>query len=157
VTVWETRDLPVLRALTTSDDENLRHGVLHLRSTPSPLGVDLSPSEMHDALADLWDAGYIECTVQYESGPIAGALFNGLRVTGRGQQALGQWPLFDEIASPATLALFLERLADQAPTTEEASNLRRAAAYARKLSAASLRAAAVGALAHVVRNALGLP
>ena len=45
MTVWERRDLPVLRALTTSDDDNLRHGFLHLRSKPSPLGLDLSPSE----------------------------------------------------------------------------------------------------------------
>jgi hypothetical protein len=101
------------------------------------------------------DLGYVDGQVQYETGP--GALFTHLRVTGRGQQALGEWPLFDEIASPATLALFLERLAEEAPTDEEASNLRRAAGYVRGLAVPALRAAAVGALAHVARAYLGLP
>lgn len=77
-------------------------------------------------------------------------------MTGRGQQALGQWPLFDEIASPQTLALFLERFADEAATQEEETNLRRAAAYARSLSVATVKAAAIGAATQGARAALGL-
>ena len=60
------------------------------------------------------------------------------QVTGRGQQALGEWPLFDQIASPETLALLLERLAEEAPSDEEANNLRKAATYARSLAAGKL-------------------
>lgn len=157
MSVWERRDFPVLRALATSDDERLRHGFLDLSEhyPDPPLGLDLSAGDVHDAVLTLLDVGYVEIhDLQYESGP--GALFTGLRVTGRGQQALGQWPLFDEIASPATLSLLLERFAEEAPTDEEAENLRRAARYAGSLGASSLRAAAVGALSQLARLGFGL-
>lgn len=81
---------------------------------------------------------YVEFRVQHETGP--GAHFTQLAVTGRGQQALGEWPLFDTIASPETLALFSERFSEEAPTDEEAENMRRAARYIRTLSGATLRA-----------------
>jgi hypothetical protein len=155
-TVWERRDLPVLRQLA-SDREHLRVGFLHLspHAEEPTLGLDLSASEVHDAVLCLGDVGYVEAqNLQYETGP--GAMFTGLRVTGRGQQALGEWPLFDEIAAPETLALLLERFADEAPTDEEADNLRRAASYARTLGLLSLRAAAAGALSHLARVGLGL-
>jgi hypothetical protein len=154
MTLWERRDLPVLQALATSDDENLRHGFLSVEEHgENALGLDLSPGELHDAILTLSDAGYVEGAIGYESG---GATFTRLGVTGRGQQALGQWPLFDEIASPKTLALLLERLADEAPTDEEAANLRQAGAYARTLGAASLRSAAVGVLSQLAKIGLGL-
>jgi hypothetical protein len=153
VTVWEQRDLVVLRALTTSDDENLRHGFLQT-DEPRVLGLDLSAGELHDAILALADVNYVEGDVQYASGP--SAMFTHLRVTGRGQQALGQWPLFDEISSPETLALLLERLADGAPTDEEADSLRRAAGYARTLGGASLRAAAVAVISQLAKAGLGL-
>lgn len=155
MTVWEHRDLPVLAALAASDDENLRHGFLSLgEAGSSQLDLDLTAGEIHDAILALGDAGYVDGDVKYHTGP--GALFTQLRLTGRGQQALGEWPLFDEIASPETLALLLERLAEEAPSEEEASNLRRAASYARSLGSASLRAVAVGALAQLARGQLGL-
>jgi hypothetical protein len=153
VTVWERRDLPVLRALASSDDDNLRHGFLDL-TNDNPLGLELDAGEIHDAILALGDAGYVDGDVQYETGP--GALFTRLRVTGRGQQALGEWPLFDEIASPNTLALLLERLAEEAPTDEEAENLRRAARYVRSLGAASLRSLAIAALSQLAKAGLGL-
>ena len=156
MSVWERRDLPVLRALS-GDDEHRRQGFLHMNYEfgEAPLGLDLSGGDVHDALLALHDADYVEIrTLQYESG--RSAMFTGVRVTGRGQQALGEWPLFDEVASPQTLALLLERLAEEAPTNEEADNLRHAAAYARGLAAMSLRATAVGALSHLARVALGL-
>lgn len=155
-TVWERRDLPVLQRLA-SDREHVREGFLHLNphSEHPPLGLDLTVGEVHDALLALRDVGYVEASnLQYETGP--GALFTGLRVTGRGQQALGEWPLFDEIAAPETLALLLERFADEAPTDAEADNLRRAARYARSLGVLSLRAAAAGALSQLARLGLGL-
>jgi hypothetical protein len=153
-TVWERRDLPVLRALATSDDEHLRHGLLSLDPGENALGLELSAGEVHDAIFCLGDVGYVEGEPQYSTGP--SVAFTHLRVTGRGQQALGEWPLFDGIASPATLALFLERLADESATDEEADNLRRAAGYARGLSAASLRAVAIGVLSQLAKAGLGL-
>jgi hypothetical protein len=155
LTVWERRDLPVLRALATSDDRNLQHGLLHLGAgATDPLGLDLPNGDVHDAILALSDADYVEGQVQYETGP--GAIFTHLRVTGRGQQALGQWPLFDNVASPETLALLLERLAEEAPTDEEAANMRRAARYARTLGGAAVRAALTAATTQLVRAAAGL-
>lgn len=153
--IWERRDLPVLQTLATSDDSGLRAGFLSLSDTPGGhFGLDLTGGEIHDAILALEDAGYVEARVTYESGP--SPVFTQLRVTGRGQQALGEWPLFDEIASPETLALLLERLAEEAPSEEEGTNLRQAARYARSLGAASLRAVAIGALSQLAKGQLGL-
>jgi hypothetical protein len=155
MTVWEQRDFPVLRALATSDDENLRHGFLSLdQAEGNTLGLGLSAGEFHDAMLALNDVDYIEGEVQYSGGP--SAMFTHLRVTGRGQQALGEWPLFDEIASPETLALLLERLAEEAPTDEEADNMRRAARYARSLGAGTLRAVIVGVVVQLAKAGMGL-
>jgi len=111
MTVWEQRDLPVLQALAASEDEDVRQGVLDL-SNGQPLDLEMGSAEVYDAVLTLSDAGYIEGEIQ-PVGP-HGALVTHFQVTGRGQQALGQWPLFDELASPATLALLLERLAEEA-------------------------------------------
>ena len=94
MTVWERRDLPVLQALVSSDDEHLSHGFLHLTERgENSLGLDLTAGEVHDAILTLADAGYVEGDdVTYETGP--GAMFTRLRVTGRGQQALGEWPFW---------------------------------------------------------------
>lgn len=81
MTVWERRDLPVLEALATSTDRNLRHGFLMLGAgSENPLGLDLSAGEVHGAVLALGDAGYVEAQVEYETGP--GAMFTHLRVTG---------------------------------------------------------------------------
>jgi hypothetical protein len=156
MTVWEQRDLPVLRALATSEDDQVRSGFVSVRvgGPGEHLGLDLDGAAVHDAILALADAGYVEAAnLSYETGP--GAIFTGLRVTGRGQQALGEWPLFVEIASPDTLALLLERLAEEAPTEEEAANMRKAADYVRSVAGGALRALATGALAQAARIALG--
>jgi hypothetical protein len=101
MTVWERRDLPVLRALATSDDDHVRSGFLSMRAgvPDEHLGLALDGAQVHDSILVLADAGYVEAAnLSYETG--SGAIFTGLRVTGRGQQALGEWPLFDEITSP---------------------------------------------------------
>jgi hypothetical protein len=156
VTIWERRDLPVLRALATSDDTYVSEGYVMLGHGRGQqlLKLELKDGEIHDAILTLGDAGYVQYEVGYTTGP--GATFTHVAVTGRGQQALGEWPLFDTIASPETLALMLERLADEAPTDEEAANMRRAAGYVRTLSGAAVRAFATGAIAAIVRGALGL-
>jgi hypothetical protein len=84
-----------------------------------------------------------------------GVTFTNILVTGRGMQALGQWPLFEEITSPPTLAAFLERLAERAENPEDADILRRTADYVRSLSGAVLQAAARTALTYGLRA--GIP
>ena len=155
MTIWERRDFPVLQALAKSTDEDLREGFLSLGGTGGKrLGLDdLADDEIHDAILTLGDAGYVEARVEYHTG--GGAIFTHLRLTGRGLQALGEWPLFDEISSPETLAMLLEHLAEEAPSDEEEANLRRAARYARSVSASTLKAAAVGATSQLARIALG--
>lgn len=156
MTLWEGRDLPVLRALAEPIDEQVRDGYLWLTGEATGaerLGVTLSNTEIWDAILTLADAGYVTCEA-HETNYRGG--FTHLSVTGRGLQALGQWPLFEEIASPATLALLLERLAEEAPSEEESSNMRRAASYVRKLSVPVVRAAATGALTWWVRHQAGI-
>jgi hypothetical protein len=155
MTVWERRDLPVLRALATSEDENVRQGFLDLSADQErPLGLEMTTADAYEAVLTLRDAGYIEGELQHEGGH--GALVTNFQVTGRGQQALGEWPWFDELASPATLALLLERLAEEASSPAEAGSLRRAANYARGLTGSTLRAATIATFAHVARIHLGL-
>lgn len=153
-TAWERRDLPVLRAVAAIDDENLREWLAVGHGAGERLGVSLPDDEIHDSILVLRDAGYVEVDVKYDTGP--GATFLGLRVTGRGQQVLGEWPLFAEIVSPLTMAALLERLAEEAPTEEESANARRAAAYVRSVGAVALRAAATATTSQLVRVALGL-
>jgi hypothetical protein len=155
MTLWEQRDLPVLEALATSDDENVRQGFLLLSSSEgTSLGLNLTVEEIYDAILTLGDVNYVEGEIQREGG--SSVVITHFQVTGRGQQALGEWPLFDQIASPETLALLLERLAEEAPSDEEAKNLRRAARYAGSLAASSLRSVAIAALAHLARAGIGL-
>jgi hypothetical protein len=156
-TTWERRDLPVLQAVATTDDENVRNGFLMLDyGRTGTFGLDLVDEEIHSAILVLGDAGYVEGNgPTYNSG--GGVHFTSFSVTGRGQQALGQWPLFHNITSAETLARLLETLAAEAPTEEESANMRRAARYARTVGAGALRAAAIGATSQVVRNMLGLP
>lgn len=151
MTIWETRDLPVLQALA-SDHEDTAHGLLDVED--GVLELDLTAGEIHDAILTLADVGYVDGHAQYSSGP--SVAFTRLSVTGRGQQALGEWPLFDDLASPETLARLLEQLAEEAPTDEEADNLRRAAGYARSVGAASLRALAVGTLTQLAKMGFGV-
>src|SRR5438034_4587920 len=97
MTVWERRDFPVLRVLATTDDENVRQGFLHLSAEKRPLGLDLTTEEVNDAVLTLRDADFVEGDLQHEAG--GSALITHFQVTGRGQQALGEWPLFDQLAS----------------------------------------------------------
>jgi hypothetical protein len=87
MTVWERRDLPVLRALADTDDENILQGHLHLSADDeSPLGLDLTTAEIYDAVLTLSDAGYVEGELQHEGG--RSVLLSRFQITGRGYQAL---------------------------------------------------------------------
>lgn len=157
MSLWEERDVPVLRALATTEDDNLRHGFLHMTRGhgAEALQLELPAEAVHESIIALRDLGYVEANESYSSG--GGVTYTGLRVTGRGQQALGEWPLFEQFVSPDTLARFLEVMAEEAESDEVEGNLRRAAEYVRGLSMATLKALAVSATAHAARHALGLP
>ena len=97
----------------------------------SALGLDLPEEALELAILTLGDADYVSGELEANFG------FTHLHVTGRGMQALGQWPWLSD-SSPATIAALLERLADEAPTPEESDNARRAANYVRTLPVAVL-------------------
>jgi hypothetical protein len=140
VSLWETRDYAVLRAIADSDDNDLLHGFLQLGGGQAGerLGLQLSDEEIYTSVLVLGDADYLTGEMNPETGD--NAFFTKLHVTGAGQQALGEWPLFGD-PSPATLAAFLEQLADEAPTPEEAENARRASRIVKAFSGEALRAA----------------
>jgi hypothetical protein len=64
--------------------------------------VDLSDSEVALSLVTLRDAGYIEVEESLTYGGESGT-YTQLLVTGRGMQAIGEWPFFIELTL-ATLA-----------------------------------------------------
>lgn len=91
----------------------------------------------------LADVGYVAWA--HESYAASGGVtFTGLHVTGRGLQALGQWPMLDTMTTPASLAHLLDALADYAADADKAQTLQAAAKHARKLGAATLRQSLVG-------------
>ena len=140
MSLWETRDYPVLRAIADSDDTDLLHGFLQFGNGKAGerLGLELTDDEIYTAVLVLGDADYLAGKVNLETGN--SAFFSKLRVTGAGQQALGEWPLFGE-PSPATVAALLEQLADEAPTPEDTENARRASRFVMALSREAVQAA----------------
>lgn len=148
MTIWERRDFPVLHALANSEDDNVRHGFIDEDHAAEMLGLELSNAEIHQALHTLGDADYI--TGDYKAG-----LFTQLRVTGRGQQALGEWPLFTGL-TPITLAALLDRLANEAPTDEEAVSARSAASYLRSLPPAAFKAVMRTVIVEGAKASVGL-
>jgi hypothetical protein len=154
---WEDA-LAVLASIAEPTDYALReHAYLWLSADHrEPLGLDMEYGKVHDALLALDDLGYIESGEwQYSSGP--GLSINNVRVTGRGMQALGQWPALHTAMTPASLAHLLEALAPYAADDEKAGRLREAAVAARQMTAQSLRRAVISGGVALVRYKLGLP
>lgn len=155
---WEERALPVLAGLNESADPNLSGGILPVgpgKQGAAVLGLELSDDAIHDTILQLGDVGYAEYNdISYTTG--GSATFIGLRVTGRGLQVLGQWPTFEALVSPTTLAAVVDRLAEYA-APEEAPLMKRAAGVIRRVGAAGLRSAAIGIRSQLLRGALGLP
>ena len=90
VSFWDRCALPVLAAVADAPDPTVAAGFISLGRGRGvrTLGVDLEDQQIVQALLALGDAGYVSWnSLTYETGP--GASFAGLRVTGRGQQALG--------------------------------------------------------------------
>lgn len=156
MSVWEDEAAPVLRSIASAQGGRLADGILmlgHGRGGEA-LGLEMDDAVIHRAILLLLDEDYIEAHAEYETGP--GAILTGLRVTGRGQQALGEWPRFELLTTPSTLALMLEHLSEQAGSEEDRSVLRRAAGYVRGLSKESVRGAIVRAGVIITRQQLGI-
>jgi hypothetical protein len=154
---WTDRALPVLRALEAPSDRNLRDGFLSLGRgrAEKNLGIELSDDAAHDTILQLSDAGYVEFKkLGYETG--GGAHFSGLHITGRGLQVLGEWPRFEVIVSPLTLAALLDALAEYAPA-DEAREMKRAASFVRGIAATTLKSLAIGAGSQLLKGVLGIP
>lgn len=157
MSLWERCALPVLGAVANPADDNVAAGFLSLGRDRGmrALGLDLGDEHILQALLALDDAGYVTwSTLAYETGP--GAIFAGLRVTGRGQQALGQWPFFDLMTSQHTLARTYEALADLV-STDERSALLGARDKVLSLSEQGVKAALIAAAGRLARSQLGLP
>jgi hypothetical protein len=154
---WADRALPVLRALQNPTDSHVRDGFMSIGRgrAEQNLGVELSDDAVHDTILQLADFDYVEFNdLGYEGG--GGAHFSGLKVTGRGMQVLGEWPRFEALVSPLTMAALLETLSEYA-APEEATAMKRAAAYVRRMAPAALRALVFGAGGQALRGMLGLP
>lgn len=72
------------------------------------------------------------------------------------EAVLGLWPRFDVLGSPGEPAAILEGLADNAPTEEQASNLKTAAKTVRSAGPAVLRGLAEAGLSAAARHLLDL-
>ena len=150
--VWRDA-LALLQALAEPVDEHLREGMLFLgRGRSDQLGVELEPDVVHDALLALEDAGYVEWT---DWNRMSGTI-GGLRVTGRGMQALGQWPALYTVMRPASLAHLLEDLAPYAADAEKKGILEDAAANARTWAVGALRESVTSLGSAVVRARFGI-
>jgi hypothetical protein len=150
MTVWEDRDLPVLRWLNENPPENNILETDRLSDAPQPELPELTMQEVHESVETLADAGYISYENEMWEGGRA-KLRTGFQVAGAGKQVLGQWPVFAALGEPERLAAVLERIAQMAPT-EEAENLRGAAEGVSRFSSEALRSFAAGAIAALARR-----
>lgn len=154
---WDERALPVLQALRTRDAAYGAAGAIKLvKSHDNDLGLALSAGVIQDTILQLTEAGYVECDVTHELGGGHGMIFTGPRVTGCGLQVLGEWPRFEAMISPVTLATLVDTLAEYA-TPDDAEQMHHAAGVIRHLATTGLRSVVFGAGGQLLRHALGLP
>jgi hypothetical protein len=154
MTLWETRDFPVLDYMV----EHPSSGGLFTQSRsdqPQDGLPALTEAEFHRAVLTLGDAGYLSWTSTELDGG-GGCFFQDIFVTGAGKQALGLWPLFDVLGSPAALAGILDQLGVEAAAADERSALSRAAELVRDLAPNAMRALLLGALREAARQNLGV-
>jgi hypothetical protein len=154
MTLWDSRDAPVLRNLVDHPPE---HGVLetNFRSDQPRRGLPaLREVEFYRAVEILGDAGYVAWSGSEGEGG-GGRYYFDFQVTGEGKRVMGLWPRLDALASPEELAAVLEALAKRAPT-EERSALEGSADLTRRTVPGLLRSALSGALGALVRSQIGL-
>lgn len=155
MTLWSERDEPVLRWLEANPPFGGILSTNQFSDQPDQRLPDLTQAEFHRAVVTLHDAGYLASDGgTSESG--GGVHFTHFLVTGVGKQALGLWPRFDALGSPGELSDILEALAENAPTQEAASNLKRAAGAVRRAAPAVIRGLAEAGLSAVARHTLGI-
>jgi hypothetical protein len=154
VSVWTDRDLPVLRAVAGPASKPARNRLLFVGGSNAreALGVELDDAVILDSLLILRDADYVHFLT--EPGGGSDTFLKDFEVTGSGLQVLGEWPLFDAVASPETIDLVLEHLAPEAPTPEETTELRRAATYVRTIAPTVLQKLVVGATTALLKQHL---
>jgi hypothetical protein len=155
VTLWATRDVPVLRHLA---EHPPRDGVLftETRSDQPREGLPgVTEAAFDEAVTTLADADYVAWEHRETEGG-GGRIYTNFQVTGAGKQALGLWPRFDALGSPGELAAVLEALALDAATEEERTNLKRAADAVRHAGPELLRSLATGVLGSLARSQLGI-
>jgi hypothetical protein len=155
MSLWRTRDEPVLRHLAEHPPE---YSILWTQSRSDALrpGVPgVSEREFHRSVIVLSDAGYVSYRLVEPDGG-GGCNFQDFQVTGSGMQALGLWPMFDELGSPGQLAALLDALGRNAATEEERTNLQRTASAVRRSAPDVVRAALAGGIGALVRAHVGL-
>lgn len=153
MTTWERRDRPALEALARPGTVEGGFLVVEKHGETDKLGIGLTNAETYDALLVLMDAGYVSGEVDPPGG--GGAIFKQLLVTGRGMQALGEWPWFSE-PSPTTIAALIERLSEETSNEAEARDAHKAASYIASVGADTLKAAVAAAGSSLIRGSLGL-
>lgn len=156
VVEWERLALPVLVALADGTDRRVREGYIGLGRGrgAAALALDIDDGELHDALLALQDAQYVHIdTIEYASG---GASVIGARVTGRGMQALGQWPSLQAATTPITLAAILDLLQDYALDDATHTSLGEASDAVKKLGVGAVREALTAFGAEALKARLGL-
>ncbi len=154
---WDERALPVLQAPRTRDAAYGAASTIKLvKGHGNDLGLALPAGVIQETILQIAEAGYVECDVTHEIGGGHGMIFAGPRVTGRGLQILGEWPRFEVMISPATLATLVETLAEYA-TPDDAEQMHHAAAVIRRIATTGLRSVVFGAGGQLLRHALGLP
>lgn len=150
MTLWDERDRPVLRSLLEDPPAGGVLRIYSLSDTPYEPSPGLTQAQVYRAVETLRDASYLSGDPGRWSSRSA-YTFTRVQVTGPGKQALGLWPRFSALGEPSEFATILDALADNAPTQEQAGNLRRAASAVRRaapsvvrgLDATGLRAAAL--------------
>jgi hypothetical protein len=155
MSLWTTRDEPVLRHLAEHPPKDNAVWSRSRSDEPRPELPAVTEREFHRSMLVIGDAGYVAYEDgQYDGG--GGCVFTHFQVTGAGMQALGLWPMFDELGSPAQLAALLDAIARDAATEEERTNLQRAASAVRRSAPDVVRAALSGGISAIVRAHLGL-
>jgi hypothetical protein len=130
MTRWDDVDEPVLRWLAGESSSFIHAWQLQLTIRPDPPPSDevagLSERQVDEALTRLGDHGLIDGN-RMET--IGYSVWSRLRVTGLGQQVLGEWPELDRLNTAEGLRLLLAKIAEQSSDADEQADYRRAVGF----------------------------
>ena len=124
-TVWEQVDEPVLRWVLARPrpEQGVIAWKFEREGGKTPELPGLADRAIHESLARLHDAGFVDGNLSTTSGHWH---WTSLRVTAQGLIILGEWPDLDRVAQAASIHRLLRALSDDAPPDEQDA-LRRAA------------------------------